>query len=282
MPVIRYDNHPFTAVTKIVTKESSIPGNEFKTIKSNQPEIERSISFKNSFGIDLKMTGRTEESGMDVYKFWEDLKVHVPSFLASLPLPHSSAKRTTVIISYNPETSEVKEINFYLGVDNGIKKTKESKVTGPQYSTEEKIEKICSEFAAQDKASCTQQIAEKLNNVMLTSLKSAKKPRNTRRGNTQANSNSLSRCIRSNRKLSRNTNSNRASKCSKIRDNISSSLDWLMNPLKSARLESSFARRSTCSALPRRLRRDKPALKQERNVEKSMRCVNSSKSHRGV
>jgi len=165
MPVIRYDNLPFTAVTKVVSKESIIPGSEVKTIKSHQPEIERSVSFKNTVGIDLKMTGRTEESGMDVYKFWEDLKVHVPSFMASLPLPHSSAKRTTVTISYNPQTSEVKEINFYLGVDTGIKKTKESMVTGPQYSTEEKIEKICSEFAAQDLASCTQQMEEKLKNV---------------------------------------------------------------------------------------------------------------------
>ena len=59
---------------------------------------------------------KTEESGIDLYKFWEDLKTNIPVFMASLPTPVTSCRRTTISVLYNPRNSEVKELDLTLGL----------------------------------------------------------------------------------------------------------------------------------------------------------------------
>ena len=74
------------------------------------------MSLRKLFGVDMKVKVKTEESGIDILKYWEDLKTNVPVFMASFPTPITSNKRTTITISYNPRNSEVKELDLFLGL----------------------------------------------------------------------------------------------------------------------------------------------------------------------
>lgn len=53
---------------------------------------------------------------MDLYGLWEALKINVPVFTASLPTPITSSRRSTIQITYNPRTSETKEIDFSVAI----------------------------------------------------------------------------------------------------------------------------------------------------------------------
>ena len=64
----------------------------------------------------MKIKVKTEETGVDFYKYWEDLKVNVPVFLTSLPTPITSSRRTTISILYNPRNSEAKELDLFVGL----------------------------------------------------------------------------------------------------------------------------------------------------------------------
>ena len=67
-------------------------------------------------GVDLKIKVKTEESGTDFYKYWEDAKVNVPVFMASLPTPITSCRRTTLNIVYNPRNTEIRQLDLTLGL----------------------------------------------------------------------------------------------------------------------------------------------------------------------
>ena len=64
---------------------------------------------------------KTEQSGTDLYKLWDVLKVNVPMFIGSLPNPVTSSKRTTIVISHNPQNSEVKQLDFLLNIGKQLR-----------------------------------------------------------------------------------------------------------------------------------------------------------------
>ena len=78
--------------------------------------LQRELNIGKPFGLDAKIMVSTEESGIDLYKLWDELKTNGPVFLASLPNPIPSSRRTTITLLHNPQTSEVKELNFYLSL----------------------------------------------------------------------------------------------------------------------------------------------------------------------
>ena len=67
-------------------------------------------SLPRELGVDMKLKMKTEESGLDIYKLFEAIKED------TLPVPVHSNKRTSVTVYYNPRGSEVKEIDFFLGM----------------------------------------------------------------------------------------------------------------------------------------------------------------------
>merc|ERR1711931_511083 len=132
-------------------------GEELKTIKSGLPEREMEVSLPRELGIDMKLKMKTEESGFDIYKLFEAIKED------TLPVPVHSNKRTSVTVYYNPRGSEVKEIDFFLGLSVAHKESKvsEIKMTGYSENVEEKVERICRRFAPENISSCKEELKEK-------------------------------------------------------------------------------------------------------------------------
>ena len=90
--------------------------------------MQKEINIGKPFGLDAKIQVKTEQSGTDLYKLWDDLKVNVPMFLGSLPNPVTSSKRTHVIITHNPQNSDVKQLDFLLKIGKLENKRNESKL----------------------------------------------------------------------------------------------------------------------------------------------------------
>merc|ERR1711962_1448389 len=105
--------------------------------------------------------GVSEDRNIDIYQLWHDLRHHVPTFMSSLPLPMADCKRSTVSITYHPETSDIKEVDFFIGAGTAFKESLVSEITGT-WNIEEKIEKICSKFSPKDVSSCESSLKEKL------------------------------------------------------------------------------------------------------------------------
>lgn len=78
--------------------------------------LQREINVGKPFGLDAKIKISTEESGIDLYKLWDELKTNVPVFLASLPNPITSSRRTIITLLHNLQNSEIKELNFFLSI----------------------------------------------------------------------------------------------------------------------------------------------------------------------
>merc|ERR1719295_803647 len=70
-------------------------------------------------------------------------------------------KRTRISITYHPETSDIKEIDFFIGAGTTFKKSPVAKMTGA-WNIEEKIERVCSKFSPKDVSSCESSLKEKL------------------------------------------------------------------------------------------------------------------------
>merc|ERR1711931_297152 len=66
-----------------------------------------------------------------------------------------------VSITYHPETSDIKEIDFFIGAGTTFKKSPVAKMTGA-WNIEEKIERVCSKFSPKDVSSCESSLKEKL------------------------------------------------------------------------------------------------------------------------
>merc|ERR1712168_1383240 len=157
MPIVSYNVHPFTTSQPITEDKPIIKGEELKTIKSRLPEREMEVSLPRELGIDMKLKLKTEESGFDIYKLFEAIKED------TLPVPVHSNKRTSVTVYYNPRGSEVKEIDFFLGLSVAHKKSKvsEIKMTGYSENVEEKVERICRRFAPENISSCKEELKQK-------------------------------------------------------------------------------------------------------------------------
>merc|ERR1712168_1768679 len=157
MPIVSYNVHPFTTSQPITEDKPIIKGEELKTIKSRPPEREMEVSLPRELGIDMKLKMKTEESGFDIYKLFEAIKED------SLPVPVHSNKRTSVTVYYNPRGSEVKEIDFFLGLSVAHKESKvsEIKMTGYSENVEEKVERICRRFAPENISSCKEELKQK-------------------------------------------------------------------------------------------------------------------------
>merc|ERR1719378_680607 len=157
MPIVSYNVHPFTTSQPITEDKPIIKGEELKTIKSRLPEREMEVSLPRELGIDMKLKMKTEESGFDIYKLFEAIKEE------SLPVPVHSNKRTSVTVYYNPRGSEVKEIDFFLGMSVAHKESKvsEIKMTGYSENVEEKVERICRRFAPENISSCKEELKQK-------------------------------------------------------------------------------------------------------------------------
>merc|ERR1711962_1566546 len=132
-----------------------------KAIKSKNPEIKRETSLNRYLGVDLRIKEVSEDRNIDIYQLWHDLRHHVSTFMSSLPLPMADCKRSTVSITYHPETSDIKEVDFFIGADTAFKESLVSEITGT-WNIEEKIEKICSKFSPKDVSSCESSLKEKL------------------------------------------------------------------------------------------------------------------------
>merc|ERR1712180_45079 len=96
-------------------------GEELKAIKSKNPEIKRETSLNRYLGVDLRIKEVSEDRNIDIYQLWHDLRHHVPTFMSSLPLPMADCKRSTVSITYHPETSDIKEVDFFIGAGTAFK-----------------------------------------------------------------------------------------------------------------------------------------------------------------
>merc|ERR1719447_1087405 len=157
MPIVSYNVHPFTTSQPITEDKPIIKGEELKTIKSRLPEREMEVSLPRELGIDMKLKMKTEESGFDIYKLFEAIKED------TLPVPVHSNKRTSVTVYYNPRGSEVKEIDFFLGLSVAHKESKvsEIKITGYSENVEEKVERICRRFAPENISSCKEELKQK-------------------------------------------------------------------------------------------------------------------------
>merc|ERR1711962_1369740 len=148
MPIVSYNVHPFTTSQSLA---------EDKPIKSRLPEREIEVSLPRELGIDMKLKMKTEESGLDIYKLFEAIKED------TLPVPVHSNKRTSVTVYYNPRASEVKEIDFFLGMSLASKESKvsEIKMTGYSENVEEKIERICKHYSPESISSCKEELKQK-------------------------------------------------------------------------------------------------------------------------
>ena len=78
--------------------------------------MQKEINIGKPFGLDAKLLVKTEQSGLDLYKLWDDLKVNAPMFLGSVPNPVTSSRRTHIAITHNPQNSEVKQLDFLLKI----------------------------------------------------------------------------------------------------------------------------------------------------------------------
>merc|ERR1719309_1116539 len=157
MPIVSYNVHPFTTSQSLTEDKPIIKGEELKTIKSRLPEREIEVSLPRELGIDMKLKMKTEESGLDIYKLFEAIKED------TLPVPVHSNKRTSVTVYYNPRASEVKEIDFFLGMSLASKESKvsEIKMTGYSENVEEKIERICKHYSPESISSCKEELKQK-------------------------------------------------------------------------------------------------------------------------
>merc|ERR1711962_1147865 len=97
-----------------------------KAIKSKNPEIKRETSLNRYLGVDLRIKEVSEDRNIDIYQLWHDL----PTFMSSLPLPMADCKRSTVSITYHPETSDIKEVDFFIGAGTAFKESLVSEITG--------------------------------------------------------------------------------------------------------------------------------------------------------
>merc|ERR1711962_418397 len=161
LPVVIYDVLPFTTAQSLVDWKPMARGEELKAIKSKNPEIKRETSLNRYLGVDLRIKEVSEDRNIDIYQLWHDLRHHVPTFMSSLPLPMADCKRSTVSITYHPETSDIKEVDFFIGAGTAFKESLVSEITGT-WNIEEKIEKICSKFFPKDVSSCESSLKEKL------------------------------------------------------------------------------------------------------------------------
>merc|ERR1740119_39857 len=119
-------------------------------------------------GVDLKIKVKTEESGTDFYKYWEDLKANVPVFMATLPTPITSCRRTILSIVYNPRNTEVRQLDLTLGVGMAKKTEKyvETLIDEFGQTEDQKLEKICSEFVSDSEIySCKEELKRKISSV---------------------------------------------------------------------------------------------------------------------
>merc|ERR1719474_1962710 len=157
MPIVSYNVHPFTTSQSLTEDKPIIKGEELKTIKSRLPEREIEVSLPRELGVDMKLKMKTEESGLDIYKLFEAIKED------TLPVPVHSNKRTSVTVYYNPRGSEVKEIDFFLGMSLASKESKgsEIKMTGYSENVEEKIERICKRYSPERISSCKEELKQK-------------------------------------------------------------------------------------------------------------------------
>jgi hypothetical protein len=164
--LVELEVHPYTTAHSLSNLKPLVKGSEMKTIKSRFAVKEKSLNIGKPFGLDAKVQVKTEEAGIDLYKLWDDLKVNVPMFMGSLPNPVTSSKRTHVIISHNPQNSEIKQLDFSLNIGIASKEGKhqQTKMNGARsFDQELEIQRICSEQgSSQEQESCKEQLKQKI------------------------------------------------------------------------------------------------------------------------
>merc|ERR1719341_533669 len=166
--LVQFDCHPYTTAHSLLKPKSHVRGQEVKTIKSRNAEQQKEVSLMKHLGVDLKIKVKTEESGTDFYKYWEDAKVNVPVFMASLPTPITSCRRTTLNIVYNPRNTEIRQLDLTLGLGMAKKTEKyiETLIDEFGQTEDQKLEKICSEFVSDSEiSSCKEELKRKISSV---------------------------------------------------------------------------------------------------------------------
>merc|ERR1712119_57730 len=109
----------------------------------------------------------TEEEDFEITRVLKDLKASALSMLAGSPVPSHASRRTSFKVTLNPRDSECKEADLYLTIGASSKRSKKDE---PRFylvkeSKAAELEKICSEYAPENKEECKRQIEKEIETV---------------------------------------------------------------------------------------------------------------------
>merc|ERR1719427_2540514 len=109
----------------------------------------------------------TEEEDFEITRVLKDLKASALSMLAGSPVPSHASRRTSFKVTLNPRDSECKEADLYLTIGASSKRSKkdEQRVYLVKGSKAAELEKICSEYAPENKEECKRQIEKEIETV---------------------------------------------------------------------------------------------------------------------
>merc|ERR1712142_14662 len=156
-PIFEFNVHPFTTSHPLSEFIGLSKGSYVKTIKTGSPNLKKEVNIGKPIGLDIKLLVESEELPLDAFKLWEEIKTNVPVFMASpVPLPITSNRRTKIVILQNPRTSEVKELDLHFTIGSGILQdiSQQTKIKILSESVEEKIERVCEEYAPRSVQEC--------------------------------------------------------------------------------------------------------------------------------
>merc|ERR1712142_316439 len=163
--IVEVDVLPYTHSGPIAKKAMEVEGK--KPIKSPKEEKKTTLPLVKPFGLDLDVSLMTEEEDFEITRVLKDLKASALSMLAGSPVPSHASRRTSFKVTLNPRDSECKEADLYLTIGASSKRSKkdEQRVYLVKESKAAELEKICSEYAPENKEECKRQIEKEIETV---------------------------------------------------------------------------------------------------------------------
>merc|ERR1711931_97390 len=163
--IVEVDVLPYTHSAPIAKKAMEVEGK--KPIKSPKEEKKTTLPLGKPFGLDLDVSLMTEEEDFEITRVLKDLKASALSMLAGSPVPSHASRRTSFKVTLNPRDSECKEADLYLTIGASSKRSKkdEQRVYLVKESKAAELEKICSEYAHENKEECKRQIEKEIETV---------------------------------------------------------------------------------------------------------------------
>merc|ERR1712142_1056530 len=163
--IVEVDVLPYTHSGPIAKKAMEVEGK--KPIKSPKEEKKTTLPLGKPFGLDLDVSLMTEEEDFEITRVLKDLKASALSMLAGSPVPSHASRRTSFKVTLNPRDSECKEADLYLTIGASSKRSKkdEQRVYLVKESKAAELEKICSEYAPENKEECKRQIEKEIETV---------------------------------------------------------------------------------------------------------------------